>query len=197
VREFLGIVDIQTDRLIHLVEDLLVVTRIEAGKLSFDVEGVRAAELVEEVVQGLDEHADRVQTDIRLDRFVADAHRVEQVLTNLLKNALKFSMPPEPVLLSASSDGGQAVFRVSDRGIGIAAEDLDRIFERFHQTDAATTRRAEGAGLGLYITKKLVDAMGGRIEVVSVPGAGSTFTVRLPMARPTAPSRPSATARAG
>jgi signal transduction histidine kinase len=101
------------------------------------------------------------------------------------------------VLLSVTSDRDEAAFRVSDRGVGIAPEDFERIFERFHQTDAATTRRAEGAGLGLYITKKLVEAMAGRIEVASVVGAGSTFTVRLPLDRSTAPSRPSAATRAG
>jgi signal transduction histidine kinase len=138
-----------------------------------------------------------VQTRVRLEGFSADAHRVEQILTNLLQNALKFSLPPEAVLLSVTSDGQHAVFRVSDRGVGIAREDLGPIFERFHQTDAATTRRAEGAGLGLYITRKLVEAMEGRIEVDSVVGAGSTFTVRLPLARPTAPARPSAAAQAG
>jgi signal transduction histidine kinase len=200
-QEFLGIIDQQTERLARLVEDLLVVSRIEAGKLTFDPEPVSPSAFLENVVRGLGDGAGRVTLEVSAelpDAFVADPHRLGQVLTNLLENALKFSLSGSDVALSAAASDGRIAFEVRDRGVGIPAEELGRIFERFHQTDAASTRKAEGAGLGLYITKRLVEAMGGDIGVASEVGLGSTFTVRLPLrtAAP-APVRPSAAARVG
>lgn len=203
VREFLGIVDHQTDRLIHLVEDLLVVGRIEAGKLGFDPEQLRPEAFLDQVIHGLGDGASRVRLDPGADvpDFVADPNRLGQILTNLLQNALKFSPEDRPVRLSASVEGRDASerirFDVADDGIGVAPEDLRRIFERFHQTEAASTRHAEGAGLGLYITKKLVEAMEGSIDVTSELEKGSTFTVRLPLRRAAAPARPSEAAPVG
>lgn len=191
IREFLGIVDEQSARLVRLVEDLLVVSRIEAGKISFAPEVVATEMFLEEVVRGLGDGRGRVRVEVRPDaprEFVADPHRVSQVLTNLLQNALKFSPEAEPVVLAAETDGLGVSFAVVDRGVGIPSDELDRIFERFHQTDAASTRQAEGAGLGLYITRRLVEAMGGEIAVASEVGRGSTFTVTFPAVR--APASP-------
>jgi signal transduction histidine kinase len=202
VREFLTIVDRQTDRLTHLVEDLLVVSKIEAGKLGFDPKPVEAASFADSVVRGLGDGADRVRIDLPgpIPTFVADPNRLGQVLTNLLQNALKFSAPERPVRLVATAEGeADEVLRfdVVDEGVGIAPEEFEAIFERFHQTEAASTREAEGTGLGLYITKKLVEAMDGSIELTSRLGSGSTFTVRLPLRRSPAPARPSEAARVG
>lgn len=185
--EFLGIIDAQTDRLIRLVEDLLVVSRIEAGRLALSPAPIEFAGFLDGVVRGLGEDAGRVR--VRVDSalsaaLAADPDRLDQVLTNLLHNALKFSPADQAVLLSAFSEAGDVVFEVTDEGEGIAEEELARIFERFHQSEAASTRKAEGAGLGLYITKKLVEAMGGRITVTSEVGAGSTFRVRFPVILP-------------
>lgn len=191
IREFLGIVDEQSARLVRLVEDLLVVSRIEAGKISFAPEVVATEMFLDEVVRGLGDGRRRVRVEVRPDaprEFVADPHRVSQVLTNLLQNALKFSPDAEPVVLAAETDGLGISFAVVDRGVGIPSAELDRIFERFHQTDASSTRQAEGAGLGLYITRRLVEAMGGEIAVTSEVGRGSTFTVTFPIAR--APASP-------
>jgi signal transduction histidine kinase len=110
-----------------------------------------------------------------------DPHRTSQVLRNLVQNALKFSPKDAPVEVEASRANGEVRFRVTDRGIGIPADELDRIFERFHQAGDPLTREQEGAGLGLYISKRLVEAMGGRIEVDSTPGSGSAFLVSLPL----------------
>jgi signal transduction histidine kinase len=203
VREFLAIVDQQTDRLIRLVEDLLVVSKIEAGKLGFDPQTIEPVHFLAHVVRGLAEGAARVrvETPDALPTFVADANRLGQVLVNLLQNALKFSSPGLPVRLIAgietSDDGELLRFDVIDRGVGIAREESQAIFERFHQTEAASTRQAEGTGLGLYITKKLVEAMEGSISVESEVGRGSTFTVRLPLRRSPAPARPSEAAPVG
>jgi signal transduction histidine kinase len=203
VREFLNIVDHQTDRLIRLVEDLLVVSRIEAGKLGFDPQAIDPDAFLASVVRGLGEGAARVRLEPvgSLPTFVADPNRLGQVLTNLLQNALKFSAAGEPVRLVAAVERGAAGewmrFDVADEGVGIAPEDFTAIFERFHQTEAASTRQAEGTGLGLYITRKLVEAMEGSIGVDSQIGRGSTFTVRLPLRRSPVPARPSEAARVG
>ncbi len=199
-QEFLGIVDQQTDRLARLVEDLLVASRIEAGKLTLDPQPIESLAFLHGVVRGLAEDAERVviEPDGLPDRFVADPHRLDQVLTNLLNNALKFSPPDSPVTIGAATEGRRIAFAVRDRGVGISEEEFGRVFERFHQTEHASTREAEGAGLGLYITKRLVEAMGGEIRLTSAVGVGSTFTVLLPLTAATqAPAPPSAAARVG
>jgi signal transduction histidine kinase len=183
-QEFLAIVDTQTDRLIRLVEDLLVASRIEAGKLTLRAEEVEIATLVEQVLRGI-ESGGRVvvQRDPRTpETLLVDPQRLGQVLTNLLQNALKFSglEPPVDLRIEPVADEGIA-FAVTDRGPGIPEGERTLIFERFHQMDAASTRRSEGAGLGLYITRQLVDAMGGTIELASHEGVGSTFTVMIPL----------------
>jgi signal transduction histidine kinase len=203
VREFLGIVELQTDRLIHLVEDLLVVSKIEAGKLTFDPRPIETAAFLDGVVRGLGDDAGRVRIDIPepVPTFVADPNRVGQILTNLLQNAVKFSPDDVPVRIRARvepADAGEVVrFDVIDEGVGIAPADAEAIFERFHQTEAASTRRAEGTGLGLYITRKLVEAMEGSISLASEVGRGSTFTIRLPLRRSPAPARRSEAAPVG
>jgi two-component system sensor histidine kinase BaeS len=116
-----------------------------------------------------------------------DQDRVAQVLRNLIGNALKFSPPASPVFVRAGTRDEEVRLSVADQGIGIRPEHLPHVFDRFHQAGAVLTRQAEGAGLGLYITKRLVEAMGGRIEVASSPGLGSTFDVRLPVPASAAP----------
>jgi two-component system, OmpR family, sensor histidine kinase ArlS len=113
-----------------------------------------------------------------------DPDRVDQILRNLVDNALKFSPTDSPVRVYAEIRDGSVQVAVSDRGSGIPAGDLPHIFDRFHQAGETLTREVEGAGLGLYITKRLVEAMGGSIEVSSEPGRGTTFTVSLPQAGP-------------
>lgn len=182
-REFLEIVDQQTDRLIRLVEDLLVVSRIEAGKITLHPEPFEPASFLDVVVTGMGEHATRIERRLHPGLpsvFLADPQRLEQILTNLLQNAVKFSPAETTVILDAEPAAEGLSFAVSDQGPGIALDERQRIFERFHQTDAAATRRSEGAGLGLYITKQLVEAMGGTIELRSELGVGSTFRVNLP-----------------
>jgi len=160
-----------------------VVSRIEAGKLSLVAEPVIVSELLDGVTQGLGDEAERihrVDSDDLPAVVLVDGQRLGQVLTNLLQNALKFSAPPTRVTLLSERGAGAIRFSVIDEGAGIPREEFTRIFERFHQTDSASTRRSEGAGLGLYITKQLVDAMGGSIEIESEVGVGSTFSVTLP-----------------
>ena len=130
--------------------------------------------------------AERKRLDIKIDcqadlpPILADARRIEQVLVNLLHNAIKFSDPGESINLSAVRNGDVVIFSVEDFGNGIADKDLARIFERFYKTDQA--RSSGGTGLGLSIAKHIVEAHQGTIEAVSSLGEGSTFSFSLPLA---------------
>jgi signal transduction histidine kinase len=183
ITEFMGIIDRHSERLSRLVEDLLLVARIESGGMRLQIEEVDISTFLREMA---DSFTPDERSRIRLEAAEKgtpvrmDPYRIDQVLRNLVANALKFSPPESPVTLSASAANGWLRFSVTDRGIGIPESELGRIFERFHQTEPALTREARGAGLGLYITKRLVEAMGGTIEASSRPGQGSTFTVALP-----------------
>jgi len=184
-REFLEIIRLQTDRLIRLVEDLLLASRIEAGRLSLMPEAMPTSALLVHVRQGLGEAGDRVEIvdDGMPEELVADAQRLTQILTNLLVNALRYAPPGTPVVLGAGERSpGTVTFTVADRGPGIAPEERERIFERFHQSESSSAH-AEGAGLGLYIAKQLTEAMGGWISVDSTPGEGATFAVTIPSNR--------------
>jgi signal transduction histidine kinase len=201
VQEYLSIIHAQTDRLIRLVEDLLLISRIGAGKLTFVPEPVRTTELLSGVRQGLGDLADRVvviEEPGTPAELVADPQRLMQVLTNLLMNALKFSPPDKPVHLAAGSySTGTVTFAVRDRGPGIPPAELDLIFDRFHQSGSSAAH-SEGAGLGLYIARQLTEAMGGWITVESAPGHGATFTVTIPSSRTLeAPAPLSGAGRAG
>ena len=198
--EYLSIVLTQTDRLIRLVEDLLVVSRVEAGKLSLEPTEVEVRQLLEQVTNGLGEAAASVRIEEGTDapvRMVADPNRLIQVLTNLVHNAVKFSPAGATVVLRWRTPAeGTVSFDVVDPGPGIPESEVGRIFERFHQRESSLTH-TEGFGLGLYISKLLSEAMGGWIDVTSAVGEGSTFTVTLPSARTLpAPARPSAPAHA-
>jgi signal transduction histidine kinase len=185
VASFMTIIDRQSARLARLVEDLLFVSKIEAGAIRLSIQPVELGPFMRESVEsmGLDAKA-RIEMTADPDdaRVAIDPQRVEQILRNLLDNALKFSDPDTTVALAGRIDEAMGVvaFEVTDQGSGIQAEDLPPIFDRFHQVGEALTREQEGAGLGLYITKRLVEAMGGTIDVTSTPGVGSTFTVRIP-----------------
>jgi signal transduction histidine kinase len=124
----------------------------------------------------------RIWLDVRneVGSALIDPQRVEQVIRNLIDNALKFSPQDSQVFLEASRSDSRLRISVADRGVGIPQEELPFIFERFHQAGEVLTREAEGAGLGLYISKRLIEAMGGAIEARSAPGEGSTFTITLP-----------------
>jgi signal transduction histidine kinase len=172
----------QLGRLDRLIHALLDVSRISIGRLQLQLEPFDAAHLVRGVVERFGDVAAGAGSALELEALESapgqwDRMRLEQVLANLLSNAIKYGGGrPVRVVLTASDE--QLVLRVSDRGIGIAAHDHERIFERFER--AASVHHFGGLGLGLWITREIVQAMGGRIGVESVLGEGATFVVTLP-----------------
>jgi signal transduction histidine kinase len=183
------------DRLARLVGSLLDLSRITAGHLELEVEEVDLADVAREVVGRFEEEALRAGCALRLDAPAPvtgqwDRMRLDQVLTNLLANAVKYG-PGKPVDVRVQGEPGRAVITVRDHGIGISAADQQRIFERFER--AVSKRNYGGFGLGLWIVREIVEALGGAVRVESAPGLGSTFTVELtrPLAAP-APRRDAA-----
>jgi len=173
----------QTDRLSRLVEDLLDVSRITTGRVTLDRETCDLSELAREVVTQFESLALSAGTEIRTDLAAGvtgrwDRVRIEQVIVNLISNALKYGTG-KPVSISVRADGAFAHLAVKDEGIGISEKDIGRIFGRFER--AVSARNYGGLGLGLFIAREIVDAHGGEIRAVSVPGEGAEFLVRLPI----------------
>jgi signal transduction histidine kinase len=176
------------DRLIRMVEDLLDLSKIERGNEVVCIASVNAEVVTQCAFQTINGLAVARRIDIvhRGDAscidVVADGDRLEQVLVNVLSNAIKFSPEEAVVTVSWRLADGWAECVVSDEGPGIPADQLERVFDKFRQIGAASTRQHEGAGLGLAISRRLVDAFGGKIWAESEPGCGSRFVVRLRLA---------------
>lgn len=185
VHEFLGIINQESDRLSRLINNLLDLSRIEAGRVQWEMVSVDVRQVVEDSCALVRHQANRrglvVQVDVadRL-RVVGDKDKLTQALTNLLSNAIKFSQSGGSVRLSASRRDDNVEIHVEDDGIGIAPEHHKLIFENFHQVDASTPREVKGSGLGLSIVRGIVEAHGGTVRVGSRPGRGSTFIITLP-----------------
>jgi signal transduction histidine kinase len=169
------------DRLRHLLENLLLVSGIEDNRLQLRLRPVALQPVVEEVVAELRRRQPRrIQAALPIDlpHVHADRARLGDVLSSLVENAVRYSAAPTAVTISAELRNGGVVLAVHDRGIGIAPEDMPRLFQRFERIDR-TVRSHTGTGLGLYISRRLVEVMGGRIWAESELGAGSSFYVQL------------------
>ena len=186
-RQFIGHIGTSGRHLLQLINDVLDLSKVEAGKFEFYPEPVNLQELFADMRNVLFSLLQRKRLTLRVDvepavaRVVIDAARLKQALFNYLSNAIKFSPDGAIISVNASAEGAHA-FRVdvSDHGEGIAAEDLPRLFVEFQQLDSGYTRRHQGTGLGLALTQRLVRAQGGTVGVRSVPGQGSTFHLVLP-----------------
>jgi len=172
--------------LLGIINDVLDFSKLEAGKLGIESIPVDIGTVIGDAMALMDEGAAEKGLALRLQRAsslpescISDPLRLGQVLVNLLSNAIKFT-ERGGVTLHAGAEGGELVLRVIDTGIGMYPDELEKIFAPFEQADNSTTRRFGGTGLGLTITRRIVDLMGGRLSVDSVPGQGSSFEVRLP-----------------
>ena len=179
----------QSERLSHLVEDLLDLSRLEAKERQLAAEPVALLEAANRASEVVRPKADSkgISLEIRVPanlRASGDERALEQVLLNLLDNAVKYMASGGTVLVIGREENGECVLEVKDSGVGIEAKHLPRIFERFYRIDKGRSRDMGGTGLGLSIVKHLVAAMQGQVTVDSKPGAESTFRVKLPRAGP-------------
>ena len=176
-------IDSQAARLHRLIDELLDVSRIAAGRLELHVETVDLAQVVNEVGARFTDEAARVGSALNVHAPTAvvgrwDKSRLDQVVTNLVSNAIKYG-DSKPIDVSVEGAGDRAVVVIRDRGLGISPNDHERIFGRFER--AASSRHYGGIGLGLWIVKQIIDALGGTVKVDSTPGDGSAFRVELPL----------------
>lgn len=184
----------QTGALSRMVDDLLDVSRVTLGKIQLEQEPLLLSEVVGRAVESAREPASRAALDLRLHAAAepvwlhGDAARLEQVLANLLNNAMKFTPPGGRIDVRAAREGDDAVIRVCDSGAGIDADLLPKVFELFVQGDTSLDRAKSGLGIGLALVRQVVALHGGRVSAHSAgPGAGSEFVVRLPASPEEAP----------
>ncbi len=185
-RRFIEIIRDHALRLGRLTDDLLKLAQIEAGQLQLEMRPVAPADVIEPCIEISRVKAEQKQLRLEaefaadLPLMSGDVRTFQEILQNLLDNALRYSSPGGRIVVTAAEAGPDIVISVSDTGIGISKADQERIFERFYRADTARSRESGGTGLGLSIAKHLVEAYGGRITVQSEVGHGSTFFVFLP-----------------
>jgi two-component system, OmpR family, phosphate regulon sensor histidine kinase PhoR len=186
------------DGLDMLVQDLLTLSHIETGQIKMHFESIDLYKLTEEVFEQFEEKADKKDIKLRIDGphhkvwVYADWQRINQVMTNLISNAIKHSNDGDEVVVSFDSGKKNVVTSVRDSGEGIPAEHLPRIFERFYRVDKSRSREKGGTGLGLAIVKHILDGHNSKPEVESMEGKGSVFSFKLPRVKPDNPEMPDA-----
>jgi signal transduction histidine kinase len=187
-RDYVDKISIGTQQLDSLVADILDVSRIEQGRMSFKMEKLNPTELIDSVVaslvlpakeKGLNISFDK--TKIENNQFInVDVDRLKQVLVNLVGNAVKYT-PKGEVVVHQYTEKGNLNIRISDTGIGMTEEERARLFEKFYRIRIKETEDIRGTGLGLWITAKMVKEMGGKISVESIKGVGSHFVISFPI----------------
>jgi signal transduction histidine kinase len=198
--EFLTVISRNVDRLTLLANDLLLLAAAESGTLMLAKSDVEVSALLEEVERAARPRAAEQQIALRLEvegtsHVHADRPRLAQLFDNLLSNAIKFTPGGGSVTLRALHDGDHLLVEVEDSGIGVAADELPRLFDRFYRARTATDRNVGGTGLGLAIAKTIADAHAATLDVTSRLGRGTTFRLRLPTTAVTVPAPPPAGAK--
>ncbi len=192
--DYLGKIEVSSDSLLTLINDILDFSKIEAGKMDIETADFQLQDVLEELADLFADRAAKSDIELIISRdqdvpsaLVGDAHRLQQILANLTGNAVKFTEGGEiqvSVRVAGEQEGNVHLhFSVRDTGIGIPSDKLGSLFDSFTQADGSTTRKYGGTGLGLTISKQLVERMGGRIGAESAPGKGSTFWFELPFPR--------------
>ena len=190
-QRFLHVIVNESDRMTKIVQDLLTLSRFDAGsfELSFErfsfqtsIQDVYSAMLLEAQNHG---HEFSLEFKTPLPEIVGDRARIEQVLINMISNAIKYTQDDGRIQLTAGAEGDGVWACVRDNGVGIPKEDIDHVFERFYRVDKARSRASGGTGLGLSIAQEIVTRHGGRIDLQSRPGRGTSIVVTLPVAGPT------------
>jgi PAS domain S-box-containing protein len=184
-RQLVEMIAAQASRLSQITEEVLLTNQLDRGELRVEHEPVDVADVVRRTIEAMESQlTEPVEIDVdvspELGAASADPDRIQQVMVNLLDNAVKYG--GSPVRVRVESVDGHVRISVADSGPGIAADDRERIFEKFYRSDPQHARVPSGTGLGLYISRELVRRMGGRLDVTSAPGSGATFVVELPRA---------------
>ena len=177
----------ESERLSHLINNVLDFSRIETGRKEFDFKKGNLADVIRDTLESYSYHLEKkgfvIHKDIAPDlpEMNFDGEAIASVLINLLSNAMKFSPKEKEVTVKLFTDNGNAVLQVADKGIGISQKEIPKIFQRFYQSENKVVSETRGSGLGLTLVKHITEAHNGRIQVESEPGKGSTFSVILPI----------------
>jgi ammonium transporter len=191
---------VSAEDLLGLIDEILDLSRIEAGEVSVDTSEVQIADVLREVVDSLEPLVNRprvklaVRAEPGLPRVVTDRDKIKQILLNLVSNAIKYT-DDGSIAVGAEAADGRLLVAVSDTGVGIPEEELGSIFDEFHRADSVEARPRSGTGLGLTISRRLARTLGGDVSVESQPGVGSTFTLELPLDGPNGHAAPGPRAR--
>ena len=186
---FLGVIVSEADRMTRIVQDLLTLSKFDYGKMEMNIARFPFAKAVqgvyEAVVLDAQNHGHQLTLTLpdQLPEVDGDRERIEQVIMNIVSNAIKYTPDGGQIDITAGMEDKQVFVRISDNGIGIPQKDLPRLFERFYRVDKARSRASGGTGLGLSIAKEILNQHHGEIAIDSVYGEGTTVTITLPIAQ--------------
>ena len=189
-KNFLGVILNESDRMTHIVQDLLTLSRFDSGRSELNLVRFPFAKAVEETYRAFlmdaQKHAHTLKLEMAesLPEILADRERVVQVMVNIVSNAVKYTPDGGTIVMSAGTEGNRVWLQVDDNGIGIPQGDRDRIFERFYRVDKARSRQSGGTGLGLSIAKEIMNLHQGDLYLVDKDGPGLTVRMELPMDGP-------------
>lgn len=190
-KKFIKIIEEQSNRLIHLIENMLTVTKLQSENNHYLFNELNIKPPIEQVISMVKTqyptHKFELNCDERISNIFVDKDKFQQIMTNLTENAAKYSPENSTVKINAATNGNNVEIRITNKGIGIDEKDYEKIFTKFSRIDNPLTRKVQGSGLGLYITKNLTEKMDGKISVKSTPLQDSsglseiTFTLQMPI----------------